>query len=69
MAEEEPRILAAPKDVDEALSTPTVIDLHEFAEARLDERWREFCLDADTYVADATRPAGSRLTPIPPLKP
>lgn len=36
--------------------TPTVIDADEFAMARLEERWREFCLNAERYVAETTRP-------------
>jgi hypothetical protein len=49
-------ILASSDDTGEALSTPTVIDADELAKARLDERWQEFCLNAERYVAETTRP-------------
>lgn len=55
MAEQERHVLAASTNVDEAANTPTVIDADEFAEAGLDERWRDFCLKADQYVAETTR--------------
>ena len=35
-----------------------VIDADELARARLNERWREFCLNAERYVAEAGRPSG-----------
>ena len=56
MAAQDPNVLAASPDV-EAVNTPTAIDADELAEARLDERWREFCLNAEQYVAETTRPA------------
>jgi hypothetical protein len=40
-----------------AAEVPTVIDADELAKARLDERWREFCLNAERYVAETTRPS------------
>jgi hypothetical protein len=43
-------VLAASIDAEEAVGTPTVIDVDELAEARLDEEWREFCLSAEQYV-------------------
>jgi len=50
-------VLAAPVDLREAVETPTMIDADELEEARLDERWRDFCLDAERYVAETTRPS------------
>ena len=50
-------ILAASADTEKAVDTPTVIDADELAKARLDERWREFCLNAEQYVAETTRPS------------
>jgi hypothetical protein len=50
-------ILAASVDAGKAVDTPTVIDAGELAKARLDERWREFCLNAEQYVAETTRPS------------
>lgn len=55
MTGEERDVLAATEDVEAATDTPTVIDEDEFARARLDERWREFCLSAEKYVAETTR--------------
>lgn len=56
MADNRNDILAASGDTEKALNTPTVIDADELAKARLDERWREFCLNAERYVAETTRP-------------
>lgn len=56
MSEREPQIPAASTDVDEATNAPTAIDADELEQARLDERWREFCLNAEQYVAETTRP-------------
>ncbi len=56
MADDQNDILAASLDVAEALEGTTVIDAEELAKARLDERWREFCLNAERYVAETTRP-------------
>lgn len=50
-------VLAASVDAEKAIDTPTVIDADELAKARLDERWREFCLNAEQYVAETTRPS------------
>jgi hypothetical protein len=36
---------------------PIVIDETELEEARADERWRDFCDDADAYVAEAAHDA------------
>lgn len=55
MTERDTNPLAASADAAEAISTPTAIDEDELAEARLDERWREFCLNAEQYVAETTR--------------
>lgn len=56
MAGDEKDLLAASTNVEEAAATPTVIDEDELAKARVDERWREFCLNAEQYVAETTRP-------------
>jgi hypothetical protein len=56
MAEDQNDILVVPGDTEKALSAPTAIDADELAKARLDERWREFCLNAERYVAETTRP-------------
>lgn len=56
MADDQNDILAVSGDTDKALNAPTVIDADELAKARLDERWREFCLNAERYVAETTRP-------------
>lgn len=56
MTDDERKILAASGDTEKALNTPTAIDADELAKARLDERWREFCLNAERYVAETTRP-------------
>lgn len=56
MTEKEPQVLAASTDADEAIGTPTAIAEDELEKARLDERWREFCLNAERYVAETTRP-------------
>lgn len=50
-------VLAASTAPEQAVETPTVIDADELAKARLDERWREFCLNAEQYVAETTRPS------------
>jgi hypothetical protein len=55
MADEERDVLAASTNVDKATDAPTQIDEDELAKARLDERWREFCLNAEQYVAETTR--------------
>ena len=49
-------VLAASSDATQAVDTPTVLDAEELDKARLDERWREFCLNAERYVAESTRP-------------
>ena len=41
-------------DIGEAVAMPTIIDAAELESARLDERWREFCLNAERYVAETT---------------
>lgn len=56
MTNDQSNILAASADAEQALDTPTIIDADELAKARLDERWREFCLNAERYVAETTRP-------------
>jgi hypothetical protein len=56
MAPKDDNMIVASSDVDEALATSTVIDSDEFDKARLDQRWREFCLNAEQYVAETTRP-------------
>jgi hypothetical protein len=57
MADNQNDILAASTDAEKAVATPTIIDADELAKARLDERWREFCLNAERYVAETTRPS------------
>lgn len=56
MADDQNSILAASVDPEKTLDAPTIIDTDELAKARLDERWREFCLNAERYVAETTRP-------------
>jgi hypothetical protein len=60
MTEAHKDVLAAATDAEKAVEVPTVIDADELARARLDERWREFCLNAEQYVAETTRP-GTRV--------
>jgi hypothetical protein len=57
MADDQRHVLAASTDPEQAVEAPTVIDAGELAKARLDERWREFCLNAEQYVAETTRPS------------
>jgi hypothetical protein len=57
MADDQQDILAASTDTETAVGAPTIIDADELAKARLDERWREFCLNAERYVAETTRPS------------
>lgn len=57
MADDQRHVLAAAPDFEQAAASPTVIDADELAKARLDERWREFCLNAEQYVAETTRPS------------
>jgi hypothetical protein len=63
MADEPNDILAVPTDGPSAVATPTTIDADELTEARRDDRWREFCLAADHYVAESTRPPVSARQP------
>lgn len=56
MADDQIHVLAASSDPEQAVEVPTVIDADELAKARLDERWREFCLNAEQHVAETTRP-------------
>jgi len=57
MADDQRHVLAAADEPEQAVGEPTVIDSDELAKARLDERWREFCLNAEQYVAETTRPS------------
>lgn len=57
MADDQRHVLAAASDPEQAVEAATVIDADELAKARLDERWREFCLNAEQYVAETTRPS------------
>jgi hypothetical protein len=57
MTDHQQDVLVASADSEKATGTPTVIDAEELAKARLDERWREFCLNAEQYVAETTRPS------------
>jgi hypothetical protein len=50
-------VFAASVDPENAVERPTIIDADELEKARLDERWREFCLNAERYVAETTRPS------------
>jgi hypothetical protein len=56
MADGQKDVLAATVDVQRSVDTPMVIDAEELGKARLDERWREFCLNAERSVAETTRP-------------
>lgn len=56
MADDQKDVLVPAADVQGSADTPTVIDAEELAKARLDEHWREFCLNAERYVAETTRP-------------
>ncbi len=62
-------VLAAPVDLHEAVETSMIIDADELEEARLDERWREFCLNAERYVAETTRPSARGLARFFPDSP
>lgn len=55
MASNDENLTVASQDVDAAIATPTAIDADELERARLDQRWREFCLNAEQYVAETTR--------------
>jgi hypothetical protein len=57
MDDDQRDVLTASPDVEAAVDAPTTIDADELAKARLDERWREFCLNAERYVAETTRPS------------
>jgi hypothetical protein len=57
MADDHTDVLAASAEPEKAVEEATAIDAEQLAEARLDERWREFCLNAERYVAETTRPA------------
>jgi hypothetical protein len=57
MANDNRHVLAAASDPEQAVGASTVIEADELAKARLDERWREFCLNAEQYVAETTRPS------------
>ena len=55
MAERDPDVMVAASNVDDALAAPVVIDEDELERARRDERWRDFCLNAEDYVSETTR--------------
>ncbi|MGH2799917.1 MAG: hypothetical protein ACRDM0_20130 [Thermoleophilaceae bacterium] len=55
MASNDEKLTVASEDVDAAIATATAIDADELERARLDQRWREFCLNAEQYVAETTR--------------
>jgi hypothetical protein len=57
MTDDQRDVLAASTDPERDVEVPTVIDADELERARLDERWREFCLNAERYVAETTRPS------------
>jgi hypothetical protein len=50
-------VLAASTSPERTVEVATAIDADELTKARLDERWREFCLNAEQYVAETTRPS------------
>ena len=60
MADDQPHVLAAATDVNGGTEALTAIDADELAKVRLNERWREFCLNAERYVAETTRSASWR---------
>lgn len=64
MNDAQQNVLAAATDAEKAVEAPTVIDADELAKARLDERWREFCLNAEQYVAETTRPSTRVRQPV-----
>lgn len=55
MVSKDENLTVASEDVDAAIAAETAIDVDELERARLDQRWREFCLNAEQYVADTTR--------------
>lgn len=55
MASKDEQLIVASTDVAGAVDTPTVVDKDELEKARLDQRWRDFCLNAEDYVAETTR--------------
>lgn len=63
MADDQPHVLAAATDGEQAVEAPTLIDAEELDKARLDERWREFCLNAERYVAETIRPSARTTQP------
>ncbi len=64
MAEKDREVLAASTNVDEAIEEPTTVDEDEPDRARLDERWRGSCLNAERYVAETTRPRSRVKQPV-----
>jgi hypothetical protein len=64
MPDSQKDVLAASVDAEKAVDTVTLIDADELAKARLDERWREFCLNAEQYVAETTRPSARARQPV-----
>jgi hypothetical protein len=64
MTDDQQDVLAASQDSEKAIGTSTVIDANELEKARLDERWREFCLNAKQYVAETTRPSTRVRQPV-----
>lgn len=65
MTDRNENLIAATVDVGDALATPTVIDRSELEPARLDARWRDFCLNAEDYVAQSTRPRPAGPASVP----
>jgi len=63
MTDDEWHGLAATARPEEALQIPTAIDEKDLANARLDDRWREFCLHAERYVVETTRRRPSEKRP------
>lgn len=64
MDDDQPHVLAAAIDVNRDEGAPTAVDADELTKARLDERWREFCLSAGRYAAETLRPV-PRWSPQP----
>lgn len=55
MASKDENLVVASTDVDATIATATAIDADELEKARLDQRWRDFCLNAEQYVRETTR--------------
>jgi hypothetical protein len=56
MADDDKHILAASTELTAATQAPTTIDAEDLDREARDDLWRDFCRDADRYVAESTRP-------------